>query len=164
MVSKAEDIGSSRPVSVAEVVDFSPARLKAPFLLRCAALCIDYIFVIALPVAWLLFSRFFTEHGTSSVSGVVWLFVLIVLIIDLILLPLFRGQTVGKMLTGITIVNIDGTDVRLAGIIRRNVIGYLVTLLTGGLGFALAGLSSNGRALHDLLGGTTVVRGHKKQL
>lgn len=164
MVSKAEDISSPRSAALAQVVDFSPTDLKAPFLLRCASLCIDYIIVITIPVAWLVASPFFSDHGTQSVSGFVWLVALIVLIVDLVLLPLFRGQTIGKMFTGITIVNSDGTDVRLGGIFRRNVIGYLLTVLTGGLGFLIAGINSSGRALHDIVGGTIVVRGHKRQL
>ena len=32
------------------------------------------------------------------------------------------------------------------------------------LGFLLAGVNTSGRALHDLLGGTIVVRGRKVQL
>jgi uncharacterized RDD family membrane protein YckC len=68
------------------------------------------------------------------------------------------------MITGLTIINSDGTDIRLGGILRRNVVGYLITVATLGLGFLLACINSRGRALHDFLGGTIVVRGRKVQL
>jgi hypothetical protein len=40
-----------------EVVGFKPVLLKAPFLLRCAALFIDYIVVIAVPVLSLIINQ-----------------------------------------------------------------------------------------------------------
>lgn len=164
MATAADKLDTSHRSVSEKIIGFSPGALKAPFLLRCAAIFVDYIVLIGLPVGWLLVSRFFDDHGTPSVGTWVWLLGLILLILDFVLLPLLRGQTIGKMLVGITIVNIDGSDIRLAGIIKRNVIGYAVTALTFGLGFILAGLNPSGRALHDLIAGTTVVRARKTQL
>ncbi len=39
------------------VLEFEPERLKAPFLLRCGAILIDYILLIVVPVVSLLFGR-----------------------------------------------------------------------------------------------------------
>ena len=83
---------------------------------------------------------------------------------QVLLLPLLFGKTVGKMLTGLTILNMDGTAVSLVGIIRRNILGYLLTTITLGLGFLISAVNSSGRSLHDFVGGTIVVRGQKKQL
>jgi uncharacterized RDD family membrane protein YckC len=40
----------------------------------------------------------------------------------------------------------------------RHTLGYLVSLLTLGLGFLLAAFDAEGRALHDRIAGTVVVR------
>lgn len=145
-------------------MDFLADALKAPFLLRVAAFCLDYMILIALPVFWLLASKLFGDPGAHGISSFIWVIAAILLVVDLLLFPLLRGQTIGKMVTGLTIVNTDGSDVRLAGIIKRNVIGYFITAATFGLGFLLAGINSSGRALHDIIGGTTVVRGRRKEL
>ena len=149
-------------------IEFSPsaqtAPIRAPFFLRCAALFIDYMVLVAVPVSWLLFLKFFGDGSAKAgLSVTVWLFVLIAWVINFIALPLFRGQTIGKMLAGIAILNTDGTPVRLSRLLLRNTFGYLVTMLTFGLGFFIAGINVSGRALHDLMAGTIVVAGRRKK-
>ncbi len=154
---------SARPSGKERIVDFSPVQLQAPFFLRCAALFIDYMVLLVVPLGWLLFGRLLNDGGPALTLGVnVWLFVLILWLINFLLLPLLRGQTLGKMLTGLTILNLDGTNIRLGRILLRNTVGYLVTALTLGLGFLISAVNSSGRALHDFVAGTVVVRGRKK--
>lgn len=142
--------------------DSSAYPAKAPFFLRCAALFIDYMLLLTMPVVWLIFSKFFGDGVSSTaISGSAWYLVVLLWIIDFLLLPLFRGQTLGKMLTGIMIVNTDGSPARLGRLILRNVIGYLLTVLTLGLGFLIGAVNSSGRTLHDYVGGTIVVYGRK---
>jgi uncharacterized RDD family membrane protein YckC len=145
--------------------EFSPESLKAPFFLRCAALFIDYMLLLAVPVVWLIVFRFFGEAGAkaASISITVWLFALIVWLMNFLALPLFRGQTFGKMLAGISIVKLDGTPVHLGRILLRNAIGYFLTALTLGIGFLIAAVNSSGRSLHDYVAGTIVVYGRKRQ-
>ena len=146
-----------------ENTDFSATQLRAPFFLRCAALFIDYMLLVLVPVLWLMFSVYFGDGAAAgSLTITVWLLTLIVWLIDFIALPLFRGQTLGKMLAGITITNIDGTPVRLGSIVIRNVIGYILTTLTFGLGFLFAAVNNSGRALHDYVGGTVVVHARRR--
>src|SRR5437762_1520237 len=135
----------------------------AVFSLRIAAFCIDYMLVMAVPVIWLLSSKFFGEGANANISNTVWLFVVIVWLIDFLLLPLFRGQTFGKMLAGITMVKTDGTPVRLGSLLRRNIIGYLLTVITPGIGFLISAVNKTGRSLHDYVAGTVVVYGRKGQ-
>jgi uncharacterized RDD family membrane protein YckC len=78
-----------------------------------------------------------------------------------LLLPIWRGQTLGKMLTGLTIVNVDGTSLTISHLLRRNVLGYLITVFTLGIGFLISAFSRSGRALHDIIGGTVVIYGRK---
>jgi uncharacterized RDD family membrane protein YckC len=146
-----------------KVIEFSPEALKAPFFLRIAAMCIDYMLLMAVPVLWLLGTKMFGDGTNATVPPVVWLFVVIMWLIDFLLLPLFRGQTFGKMIAGITILKTDGTPVRLGGLLRRNVVGYFLTLVTLGIGFLVSAVNSTGRSLHDYVAGTIVVAGRKRQ-
>jgi uncharacterized RDD family membrane protein YckC len=117
-------------------------------------------------VLFLFAGRFFGEDGTALINGELnnagWLIATIVAVADLILLPAVAGQSVGKMFTGIRIVNSDGTPAKVRRVVVRQTVGYLVTLLTLGLGFLFAALNRSGRSLHDLIAGTVVIRGRKQ--
>ncbi len=101
---------------------------------------------------------------TNGLGTTVWLFGVILWVVNFLLLPLLFGKTIGKMLTGLTILNMDGTGVGLFGIIRRNILGFLLTGMTLGFGFLMSAINSSGRSLHDFVAGTIVVRGRKKHL
>ncbi len=148
-----------------KIVDFAPVRLRAPFSLRCAAIAIDYMIFIIFPVAWLLISRIVSESPSGiSIAGIAWITGLVLTLLNFFVLPLWRGQTVGKMVTGLTILRMDGTRIGITSLLLRNILGYGLTVLTVGLGFLIAAVNKSGRALHDLIGGTIVVRGRKSRL
>lgn len=143
------------------VVDFDPVKLHAPFFLRCGAAVIDYLIFIIIPVLGLLLGRFLGNDGArlvnSELNNIAWLVSIIIALCNMILLPMVSGQSIGKMITGIRIVNITGESASVASIIFRNTIGYLLTLLSIGIGFLFSVFSSKGRALHDFVSGTVVV-------
>jgi uncharacterized RDD family membrane protein YckC len=143
------------------VVSFSPERVKAPFFLRCGAFLIDYLLVIAFPVICLLTARFSGLDGARLLSSewntAGWLIALLVAVSDLVLLPAFSGQSVGKIVTGLRIVRIDGTAPSIRTIVLRQTVGYLLTLFSFGIGFLVSVFSSKGRALQDYLTGTVVI-------
>lgn len=143
------------------VIGFSPEAVQAPFFLRCGALIIDYIIVIAIPVIGLLLSRFAGNDGAKllneGVSSASWLVAVLVGFTNIVFLPMFSGQSVGKIVTGLRIVRIDGTAPTIGAIAFRQTAGYLLTLASGGLGFVLSVFSSKGRALHDYISGTLVI-------
>lgn len=150
-----------RPVVREVIVGFSPEAVRAPFLLRCGALIIDYILVIAIPVIGLLLSRFAGNDGAKllndGLNNAGWLVAVLVGITNIVLLPMFSGQTLGKMLTGLRIVRIDGTAPTVASIAFRQTGGYVLTMASLGIGFFVSAFSSKGRALHDYLAGTVVI-------
>ncbi len=150
-----------RPGTREIIVDFSPAEVSAPFLLRCGALLIDYIIIVAIPVMGLLLSRYTGNDGVKvlndGMNSAGWFVAVLVGLSNMLLLPMFTGQTVGKMFTGLRMVNMDGSTPSIRQIAARQTVGYLVTLLTVGLGFLISCLSANGRALHDYLTGTMVI-------
>ena len=148
-----------------KIIDFVPEAIAAPFFVRCAALCIDYIFLLAIPVAALLWNRFVADGGSYSGPGFgAWSIVIVLWLADFLVFPLLRGQTLGKFFTGLTIVNADGSKTGAATIMKRNLLGYLITVLTLGLGFLSMVFSRKGRALHDIVAGTVVIRGRLKQV
>ena len=136
-------------------------RFRAPFALRCGALLIDYILLALIMVFSTMIARLMgggarMAGGTAEKVGI--LITLIVAVLDLVVMAGLTGKTVGKWTTGLRIERIDG---RLPGIGRvalRHVVGYPLSLLPFGLGFLVVAVSPTGRALHDLIAGTIVVR------
>ncbi|MEO6588379.1 MAG: RDD family protein [Pyrinomonadaceae bacterium] len=149
------------------IVDFDAQRLKAPFLLRCGAFLIDYILLVSVPVIGLLIARYSGEDGAkllnSEINSTGWLIALLLGLTNLVIFPMFSGQSLGKMLTGLRVVNMQGDFPSFGKLLLRNSIGYLLTMLTGGLGFLFSVFNNKGRALHDLLAGTIVIYGQRKE-
>lgn len=148
------------------VVDFDANRLKAPFLLRCGALLIDYILLISIPVISILLARFSGEDGAklinSEINNTGWLIMILLGLTNFVILPMFTGQSIGKMLTGLRVVQVDGTNPTFGKLFLRHIFGYLLTILTGGIGFLLAAFNKKGRSLHDFIAGTVVVYGRRR--
>jgi Mce-associated membrane protein len=160
-MAKAEAALSRPYPRMAKIVDFSPERVKAPFFLRVAALFVDYMIMVAVPTLWLVLSKLIDSTSAVTVGTTIWAIAATVFILNFLLLPLLTGKSVGKMLTGLTILRNDGSDVGLWHLLLRITVGFLLTVLTLGLGFLLAAVNSSGRALHDFVAGTIVVRGRK---
>jgi uncharacterized RDD family membrane protein YckC len=147
--------GSSRPEPRVRV------RFRAPFALRCGALLIDYILLALIMVFSTMIARVMgggarMAGGTAEKVGI--LVMLIVAVLDLVVMAGITGRTVGKWTTGLRIERTDGS---LPGIPRaalRHLVGYPLSLLPFGLGFLIVAVSPSGRALHDLISGTMVVR------
>lgn len=151
----------NRPGTREVIVEFSPEAVRAPFLLRCGALIIDYIIVIAIPVIGLLLSRYSGNDGTKllneGLGNAGWLVAALVGLTNIVFLPMFSGQTIGKIVTGLRIVRIDGSAPTIGAIAFRQTGGYFLTLATAGIGFFISFFGSKGRALHDYLSGTVVI-------
>jgi len=147
------------------VIGFDAVALRAPFLLRCGSLLIDYILIVSVPAISILLARLLGYDGSkllnSEINNAGWLIMILLAITNFIIFPMFSGQSIGKMLTGLRITNLDGTMPGFSSLLLRHLIGYPITLLTGMLGFLLSAFMSNGRTLHDYLSSTTVVYGKK---
>ena len=146
------------------VINFDAERLKAPFLLRCGAILIDYILLVAMPVISLLLARYMGEENVlnNKISNAGWLIMVLIVLTNFVILPLIVGQSVGKMLTGLRVVKTDGNPATLKNLCLRHLVGYPLTVLTLGLGFFLSVFSSRGRALHDFIAGTVVIYGQRE--
>jgi uncharacterized RDD family membrane protein YckC len=160
MTAAAETIAVQRNVKPGPPVQ-NLARIRGPFSLRCGAILIDYIVLVAILAFSTLVSRLFgggaRAAGSSSVTiGI--LLALVVAALDLGILPGLTGITIGKWATGLRIVRKNGTELGIGRAFLRHFVGYPLSVLTLGLGFVIAALNARGRGLHDLIAGTIVVR------
>lgn len=147
------------------ILPFSPVGLKAPFLLRLGAALADYIIIVSVPVLGLLAGKLLGSGGSSfelEIGNAGWLLAIFVAVTDILLLPAMCGQSVGKMLTGLRIVRIDGRSPSIGAIVFRQTFGYLLALCSLGIGFLISAFSSKGRALHDYVAGTVVIYAYKR--
>lgn len=141
---------------------------KAGFWVRGVAFLMDLAIVTALRVAGGLLVWGAVEIGgafsSTSDLALEWLqttatTVLTILIVlgYFILLVGWSGQTAGKMLLGLKIFRVTGTEV---GYVRAFVrwVGQIIGFLTFGMGFVMVAFSHRKQGLHDKLAGTCVVR------
>ena len=146
------------------VGDVSRARdveARAPFALRCGALLVDYTVVIGIAAFATLLARMFGGGSRTAGTTVMefgFVSALVVALLDLLVLPGLTGRTLGKWATGLRVERRDGERLDFVSALVRHTVGYLVSLLTLGLGFLLAAFNREGRALHDMIAGTVVVR------
>jgi uncharacterized RDD family membrane protein YckC len=167
MIARVERVVPAKAVRAEQViVDFAAERLKAPFLLRCGAILIDYILLIFIPVGSLLIGRLMNIESSkllnSKVSNTGWLITILLALTNFVIFPMFSGQSIGKMLTGLRVVRTDGKVASFSQLLVRHSIGYLLTIATVGIGFLFSILNQKGRALHDFLAGTVVVYGRRR--
>jgi len=136
-------------------------RYRAPFALRCGALLIDYILLaliltFSIMVARLMGGGARVAGGTAEKIGV--FITLILALLDLVVLAGLNGKTIGKWITGLRLELLDGSPPGLGRAFLRHFVGYPLSFLPFGLGFLIATVSTTGRALHDYIAGTVVVR------
>ncbi len=136
-------------------------RLRAPFTLRCGALLVDYIIVVGLVAFATLLARAFGDGRSGLLLTVGYLTALGVAFLNLVVIAGFSGRTLGKWVAGLRIERRDGVPLSFGRALLRHLVGYPLTILTLGLGFLLAAFNSEGRALHDLLAGTVLVRSRR---
>jgi uncharacterized RDD family membrane protein YckC len=156
--ARREDSRARASLSSRAEVNFE--RLKAPFSLRCGALLIDYILLVGVMAFATLLARLFGDvrRGSSFVLTAGYVAVASVALLNFIVVAGLSGRTLGKWMAGLRIERRDGEPLSFVRALVRHLLGYALTALTLGLGFLLSAFNSKGRALHDLLAGTVVVR------
>ncbi|HEV3468875.1 MAG TPA: RDD family protein [Pyrinomonadaceae bacterium] len=138
-------------------------RLRAPFSLRCGALLVDYIIPVGVVAFATLLARAFGDGRRAGglLLTVGYVAALAVALLNLVVVAGLSGRTLGKWVAGLRIERRDGVPLSFGRALLRHLVGYPLTLLTLGVGFLLAAFSAEGRALHDLLAGTVVVRSRR---
>jgi uncharacterized RDD family membrane protein YckC len=124
----------------------------APFWDRTSAYIID-IFLISLVSLPLFFFM-----------GIPGIFISVLIsFIYFTLLHILWQQTLGKKLLGLQVVSVSPESISIIRIILREFLGRTLCLLTFFMGYFLAFVTKNKRALHDFLGETVVVKPLKSQ-
>jgi uncharacterized RDD family membrane protein YckC len=137
---------------------------KASFFARCLALAIDIVVVTSLSV--LLCTATLPGYlvglegiSLSDIFGYLLLFGVTSFLTSLAYftyLTMGEGQTIGKAIFGIRVVERNGGNVKFFRSFLRS-IGYAFSAVPCLLGFLLASLPWK-RSLHDLIAGTLVVK------
>jgi uncharacterized RDD family membrane protein YckC len=143
----------------------------APILARLVAGVIDVVILLSIDGAVLYFTLRVLELPVADIAMLppVPLAVFLLLLNGgyLATFTAAGGQTIGKMLAGIKVVaerpaddqGFDGFSLRVtlgAAVLRAA--AYLVSLMPAGLGFAAILFDADGRALHDRLSDTRVIK------
>jgi len=145
----------------AEAMRARARAVRAPFSLRCGALLIDYTVVVSIVAFATLMSRVLGDgaRATSELTLLLgYVAAITVAALNFLVLPVFTGCTLGKWATGLRVETAGGEPPGFARALLRHTVGYLLSVLTLGVGFLVAAFSREGRALHDLIAGTVVVR------
>lgn len=129
---------------------------RAGFWIRVVATIIDGIIIGV--IQFLLGLIFGDLMDTETNPGYAYTISLILSIIYYVWFQAqFRGQTLGKKITGIRVTKLDGGRVSFGRMFLREIIGKTLSVLILFIGFIMAAGSSK-RALHDRIAGTIVVR------
>lgn len=65
--------------------------------------------------------------------------------------------TIGKMALGLVVLKEDGQRAELGKIVLRETVGKILSAITLGIGYIMAGFTKKKQALHDMVAGTVVV-------
>jgi uncharacterized RDD family membrane protein YckC len=113
----------------------SPADLGV----RLGAFVFDLmLMLIAVDVIVYLLSTFGNRQSLNWWLTAIISITVLMLVFNLILLPSFSGQTIGKKILGIRIAHEDGRLLTFTGAIKRHVIGYPISALPLMFGFLSA--------------------------
>ena len=137
-----------------------PEVRPAGFWIRAVALVIDVLVLTLVEGSFRLTARRLwgaTVEDSAVLHSMTTLFTLIFAGVYVTVLHAGTGQTIGKLVVKAHVVLVDGGPVPI-GVALLRFFAYFVSLITFGLGYLMAGLRSDKRALHDLIAGTRVER------
>src|ERR1700682_497523 len=113
-------------------------KTRAPFSLRCGALLIDYIVLVAIVATSTLIARMLGGGARIAGNSTEKFGLILALLVALVNFALFAGiwgQTIGKWATGLRIERTDGRAAGPGRIALRHFVGYPLSILTLCIGF-----------------------------
>jgi uncharacterized RDD family membrane protein YckC len=137
-------------------MDEAVATRPAGFWIRAVALLLDVLLFALVQASFTRLGRaLWGPAPDGGAEGGAALFTLLFTIAYTTTLHAVAGQTIGKSLVGVRVVAADGAPVTVGPALLRH-LAYALSLLPFALGFWMAGLRRDKRALHDLIAGTRV--------
>ena len=169
------DLAAGAQVSVPAVVErpsaIPPVSAERPagFWIRVVAVIIDTaVILVAQAVLYVVASMVFGGRSSIAIRGAAQVFGAILIAVYSVLFHWRWGQTLGKMAVDIRVVTCRPTPTSPGWLTDRGpltfggaVLRQLASLLSSailGIGYLMAGLRRDKRALHDLIAGTRVER------
>ena len=137
-----------------------PDVRPAGFWIRAVALAIDVLVLTLVEGSFRIVARRLwgaSVEDSAVLHSMTTLFTLIFAGVYVTVLHAATGQTIGKLVVRARVVLVDGGPVPV-GVALLRFFAYFVSCVTLGLGYLMAGLRSDKRALHDLIAGTRVER------
>jgi uncharacterized RDD family membrane protein YckC len=131
----------------------------AGFWIRVVAALLDFaVFgLVKLSLGALAARLWRADDATLGVQGTIASCTVLFAALYVVVLHALEGQTIGKLLVRVRVVGLDGAPPALGASVLR-FFAYGASLMPFGMGFVMAGLRADRRALHDLLAGTRVER------
>ena len=134
----------------------------AGFWIRAVALALDFAIFSLVQASYGALAHLVggtrVQDVWTLVPMLLWTFTFVFAAVYTTVLHALFGQTIGKMIVGVrVVVGEDGAPPSFGVSILRFV-AYFTSCATLGLGYAMAGLRHDKRALHDLIAGTRVER------
>ncbi|HMH50728.1 MAG TPA: RDD family protein [Candidatus Acidoferrum sp.] len=137
-----------------------PETRPAGFWVRAVALAIDLLVLMLVDGTFKLTARRLwgaSVEDSAVLHSMTTLFTLIFAGVYVTILHAAAGQTIGKLVVRAHVVLVDGGPVPV-GVALLRFFAYFASCVTLGLGYLMAGLRRDKRALHDLIAGTRVER------
>lgn len=147
---------SSTPTPSSFVEENNLNTKVASFGRRAVAILLDLILLSLLSRVINLFSKPYLETQ-PVVYSLISLGDYMVFLSYWVLLTGFCGQTLGKKLMHIKVVQIDGSPVSFKNAFLREIPGKFISLIPTGFGFLSAALDTQKRTWHDKIAKTIVV-------
>jgi uncharacterized RDD family membrane protein YckC len=128
----------------------------AGFWIRLVAFLIDLvvIFLAQFVLRVVAVARF----GSGGAPGAVGFFTFVFAVAYPMVLHALTGQTLGKLLTRVRVVALDGEALPVGAALLRAVAFWATLPLTLGIGHIVGGLRKDKRAFHDLIAGSRAER------
>ncbi len=134
----------------------------AGFWIRALAAAVDFVVFLVVYSSFKVLGARLTgadSDGADALKPLAFFFALVFAGAYTSVLHHLAGQTIGKMLVGVRVVVGEAEDgLPPFGTALLRFVGYFASAATFTLGFVMAGLRQDKRALHDLIAGTRVER------
>lgn len=140
-------------------------RKYAGFWIRLIALIVDGILImlVMMPINNALYPAYTTIAGTGwkwgvNFQGPAYWTQQIIFWLYAILTTVYLGGTVGKLLFGLRVVNIEGQKISFGAAALREIVGKFISMMVILIGFIWVAFDGKKQGWHDKLAKTYVVR------
>jgi uncharacterized RDD family membrane protein YckC len=132
----------------------------ASVMLRIIAQILDIIVIFSyIWIVSLVFARALFASSTDAATLIMWLFMLPVIFYSFMMEALFAGQTPGKMILGLRVINVSGNNASWSELFMRWIFRLIdIVFSFGMLGVIVALSNEKTQRLGDVLANTVIIK------